>query len=380
MPVFKAFMKIAVKLLPLISIYIGVFLGTTIAMTNSDAPNKTTSFTDSKVKVAIIDRDNSTLSKALYDYLNENHKIVEVKDDAQSIKDDLFNISVSYVLTIPEGFEEKFVAKEGQNSLKQDFLPGDSEARLVSNELSSLLNYINVNLSSGMTIDNAIAKAKETMGITVNVELTKEEAKLSYSKTYFFFRYIPYAAISILILGLGNILVEFKKKEVAARINSSALTLKSKNIQLILACSIFSLALFAFFALSGMLFLQKEFFKFTTLLYLLNAFVFIIASVAIALAISQIAPNPNTITILTNVIGLGGAFLGGIFVDISFLDKTLVNTVSRFLPTYWSTMSVTAIENGAISEALTNIGIEALFIIPFFVVALVLSKVAQNKV
>jgi len=177
MPVFKAFMKIAVKLLPLISIYIGVFLGTTIAMTNSDAPNKTTSFTDSKVKVAIIDRDNSTLSKALYDYLNENHKIVEVKDDAQSIKDDLFNISVSYVLTIPEGFEEKFVAKEGQNSLKQDFLPGDSEARLVSNELSSLLNYINVNLSSGMTIDNAIAKAKETMAITVNVELTKEEAK-----------------------------------------------------------------------------------------------------------------------------------------------------------------------------------------------------------
>jgi len=113
---------------------------------------------------------------------------------------------------------------------------------------------------------------------------------------------------------------------------------------------------------------------------LLNAFVFIIASVAIALAISQIAPNPNTITILTNVIGLGGAFLGGIFVDISFLDKTLVNTVSRFLPTYWSTMSVTAIENGAISEALTNIGIEALFIIPFFVVALVLSKVAQNKI
>jgi ABC-2 type transport system permease protein len=81
---------------------------------------------------------------------------------------------------------------------------------------------------------------------------------------------------------------------------------------------------------------------------------------------------------VTNTVGLGMSFLGGIFVPREILGESVLN-VSRFLPTYWYVNAVDAIQNVGSNHSLMrdiqiSIGIEAIFAIAIFAVALVATR------
>ena len=93
MQIYKTFLKMLIRNLPSGLLYLGIFVG--IA-----------TFTSSKLNVAIIDDDNSELSKSLVDYISSCHNIVSINDNKEKWADDLFYRTVDYILVINKGFED----------------------------------------------------------------------------------------------------------------------------------------------------------------------------------------------------------------------------------------------------------------------------------
>lgn len=89
MQIYKTFVKIALRCISYGFIYIGIFLGVSINISYSQNKDSAFSFEASKIDIAVIDRDNSSLSKKLYSYLDEKHKIKSMDDDKDNWMDEI---------------------------------------------------------------------------------------------------------------------------------------------------------------------------------------------------------------------------------------------------------------------------------------------------
>lgn len=78
MQIYKTFLKMLIRNLPSGLLYLGIFVGIAIVVTNNGQNKDIASFTSSKLNVAIIDDDNSELSKSLVDYISSCHNIVSI--------------------------------------------------------------------------------------------------------------------------------------------------------------------------------------------------------------------------------------------------------------------------------------------------------------
>ena len=85
---------------------------------------------------------------------------------------------------------------------------------------------------------------------------------------------------------------------------------------------------------------------------------------------------------ISNVLGLGLSFLGGIFVPLEYMSSGVV-AFARFLPTYWYVKANQIIDSytgtsAQISTYLSYIGIEFIFALAIFSAALAASKVRKH--
>ena len=80
MQVFKTFFKIAYKRIGSIIIYFILFTVLALLFANTSSSD-TGAFESTKIDISIIDEDKSTASKALTDYLDKNHNLVEIENE-----------------------------------------------------------------------------------------------------------------------------------------------------------------------------------------------------------------------------------------------------------------------------------------------------------
>ena len=118
MQVYKCFLKIMKKnILPCI-IYFSIFLVLILMMTSNGNSAVTNAFSSEKVDLAVIDRDNSTLSKGVKEYLGSLHNLVDLEDNKDKLQDSLYYREVSYILILPKGFEDNII--NGINKYSKD--------------------------------------------------------------------------------------------------------------------------------------------------------------------------------------------------------------------------------------------------------------------
>ena len=90
MQVFKLFFKIIRKNLPLLTIYIVVFVSISAIFAQSGQTEAITEFTESRASVAFVNRDSgSVLIDGLIGYMAEKSDLVDLPDDAEAIQDAL---------------------------------------------------------------------------------------------------------------------------------------------------------------------------------------------------------------------------------------------------------------------------------------------------
>ena len=92
-------------------------------------------FSNDAPKVAVVDRDGSELSAALKDFALKDAVEVHVEDSTFALQDAAAKDLASYVLIIPEGFQEGLV--EAAHGLKQ--LRGRLNIRLADIQMIDLL-------------------------------------------------------------------------------------------------------------------------------------------------------------------------------------------------------------------------------------------------
>lgn len=378
MQVFKTFFKIAKKHVTSCLIYIVVFVGLLLMISNTSS-DENSNFKEAAFDISIIDEDNSATSRALTEYLTSTHTLVTLPStDRETLQDSLYYAKIDFVLRIPSGFEKKLeqgITKEIVKASKRQY---SSNGYFLEQQVQQYLQTISLYLKGGFSVKEALLKTDASLASAPEVTLLKE-TKINTEKAenfYQFFQYIPYMLLSILIVGMAPIVIIFQKKDLEKRIHCSALSIHNINMQLSLSCLVYSLIVWLVFILAAFLSYGGELlFSQKGLLCILNSFVYLLISIAITLFITLFSPNDNILSMLANVIGLGMSFLCGIFVPQYLLSDSVIS-ISRFLPAYWyvrinNMLSGASGENYLLKHYFMWIGIECLFCVALFVLYLV---------
>jgi len=383
MQVFKAFFKTVKRQSTSLSIYFIIFLVLTILLTTNGKAQQETTYKATKVKIAVIDRDNSILSKSLYNYIDANHTIINIKDDKETMADELFYQNVEYIVIIDQGFQDNIKAGNCENIIETLKVPQSVSGQFVDSQITQYLSTLNIYVSSGYSVADASKFALDTSAISAQVSLQKiNDNSTVRSSTYYFFTYIPYVLICILTVGLGSILITFRKYDLNSRIQCSALSITKKNLSLTLSSLLFSFACWLLFIIMAVIMYNTDFFSMKGLLYVSNSVVFLLIAMSIVYFISYFVQSTSTLSMISNVLGLGLSFLGGIFVPLEFMSSGVV-AFAKFLPTYWYVKANQIVDtytgtSEQISTFLSYIGIESIFALAIFSAALAASKLKKH--
>ncbi|MBP1561006.1 MAG: ABC transporter permease [Oscillospiraceae bacterium] len=384
MQVFKAFLKIAKKNLPMALLYVGLFLVLLTFFVDSNAKNN--NFEAARLNVSVIDMDNTAASRALTEFIGQSHDLVEIENDKDEILDALYYGKSDYVLNIKEGYAEK-ISNGNTNGLFTNYKVPDSYTGVfVDNLVNQYVSTLSAYIAGGNSLDEAVTKTadllSEEVAVTVHSFSDGESDNADYPKRMaYYFQFMSYIVLSVLITILSTVILTMNKKEVRSRTNCSCMTVTSQTAQIILGSAVIVAVIWvifiaAAFIMNGGTFTEK------CLLAVFNSFVFTIVSAGIAILIAALAPKSDSISVISNIVSLGMSFLCGVFVDQNLLGEDVLSA-ARFLPAYWyvranNMLSGLSDEVFNINSFMSFVGIEAIFAAALFAIIILIYKAKHN--
>ena len=103
MSTFKTYLRILLAHRIYIAIYLILMSSVGIIIGLMNAGSQAETFRPASVSVAVIDRDESDLSRALAEKVQDGNNAIAIADEKRVIQDALARDTVSYLLVIPEG-------------------------------------------------------------------------------------------------------------------------------------------------------------------------------------------------------------------------------------------------------------------------------------
>lgn len=365
MQVYNVFFKIMKKQIGNSMIFFGIFMGLLIALSKMGGEQRH-DYTEYSCKLAIFDRDHSDASDKLVSYLADINEIVEVEDDEETIQNFLYYEEIDYVLYIEEGYAEN-------GALTNIKRPGSNTGMYMDQQISGYENSMAALTEAGYTMDEAYNISKEALSSDGLVTLWGDST-LEKTETYYFFLYLPYVFIMMSFTGLGPVLVAFNRREVSDRINVSSMPVKSRNMQLVFGVITSGIGLWLLFMLMSVIMYGGRVFENGVPYDMLNALAFMVVTFGIVSIAGNFNLSPQKISMVSNIVGLGLSFLGGVFVPMEIFSDGLM-MATKLLPTYWYVEAHEKISNGAdISQILLYIGMQLLFGLVFIVIGMLISK------
>lgn len=385
MQTFKTFFKIAWRHLPSISLYFIIYAIITFTLGNLSQTDLDSKFKSEELDICVIDEDNSTASKALVEYLDSKHNIVDLENKADVLQDNLYYRYINYVLTIPEGFEDNLTSGMQEGLLTNVKVPGSTAGYYIDQQTNQYLNSIQIYIAGGYSLENAISETNKNIENCSKVETINfdDTNNSKNTKIFYFYQYLPYIFIVILLCGLAPIIIIFNKKELQERINCSALSHTNRNLQLATCCFIYSFLVWFIYLIMAFAAYGSKIFETNSLYAMLNSFVFILFAAGITFFVSNYSLDSNVLSMISNTIGLSMAFLCGVFVP-QYMLSDIVLSIGKFLPAYWYIRNNNMLA-GFSTELFSkktywiSIGIQLLFVLAIFSASLVASKLRRQK-
>ena len=380
MTVFKTYFKIAKKHMGNLIMYTAIFLTITMFIAQNNI-NNVESFAGSTVRVAIYDEDHSDLSKGLTTYLDIQHELVNIDQDLNAIRDALYIRKAEYVITIPQGFEASVLAGATDNNLEVYKLPGSVTAQFVDLSIDTFLSTYRAYLAGGFTSTEAYTKTLETIDAQSTVSFYNKKGGTTLPAIHYFYIYIPYALISITILCIGPMLIGFHRTQIKDRVNCSKLSSFKKNMTLLSASSLYTLAIVLFYFVISLILYSSDVTSDTITLRLFNVIVHAFVCLAFTFLFSLLTKNVGLLNMFSNVFGLSSSFLCGIFVPREFLSDS-VAAFGRFLPAYWYVNVENALCNlseSAYTAITTGYLVQILYGVAVLVIALVIGQYQRRR-
>lgn len=377
MQVFKLYFKILKKYKGQMIMYLCIFasLLSVFVMNNKEGE---TEYVYKSCKFAVADADQTQESKALLAYLSKKHeKVTIANEEHETIQDELYNRNMDCLLKIPKGFGEKMQQGNVEKALEVYTIPGTQKANIFEGDVDSYVNYLATYYSAGE--ENAIEKTNTTLQKKADVSLYDGKNTTGPSNQQYFFKYLGWVLMVMVIVGVTPILCTvFSQKELRRRTACSPYPYSKMNAELFAAIGVTGLGICAVLFCMGMVLIGSEMFTMKGAWNMLNTFCYLLIALAIAFLLSKFTTNEQVISMVSNVVSLGMAFLCGIFVPAEFLGENVIR-ISKLLPAYWFSQGVNAIENletTSIGTIGSYLGVELLFAAALWCVAMV---VARNK-
>lgn len=375
MQVFKLFFKILKTQLTQIIMYIVIFI--IIAYIIAGSPSAMPGYSEQKQDISVVDRDGTQTSGTLKDYLLSRNNQTELDSyDFETIQDELYNRNTTNVIFIPKGFEEAVLLGNTEEILDIYNIPGTMAASVVTGQADNFINILNSYIAAGISLNDALNKTKETLNEKTDVSFLSDSGEAT-SPLSTFLTYIAYVFIAIAVNGVSPVIQVFNKPALRKRFNCSSYKMSRFNAGLIAGITIFGIAVCAIFTTAALFTHSSELLSVKGLLSILNMAVYMVVSLSIAYLIGSVSTNVNIISMLSNVIGLGFSFLGGVFVPIELLGDGIIK-IAHFLPSYWyiiAKKSIFNLGNGSTYiEIMQGMGIMLAFAAAIFTVTLAIIK------
>jgi len=383
MQVFKTYFKILKKQIVSIIIYGVIFLWLTIMIT-ANIKVENTQFTASKVNVMVINEDgDNEFLKGFLGYLGKYANFIEPMKDEEARKDALFFRKVVYILTIPAGFTDQFVA-DGKITLVKEAVPSSAEAISVDNAINNYLNNARVYLknvpgSSFEDLNTDVAKnlSAETP-VTVEVK-TKDAVTFSNGFNMNFFNYLGYILLSCFITGVSVVMFSFHSLDIRRRHAAAPITNRKLNAQLILANLIFVFGFLLLFVVAGYVLNRDRMLNSNTWLTWMNAATFTVTCLSISYLVGISVKSRRAVQAISTALSLSLAFISGIFVPQEYLGASVLKAAS-FTPTFWyvkannAIYALSSLQWSDVSKIIGYMAIQLGFAAAIISIALVISK------
>lgn len=333
MQVFNCFYKIIKKNIGGLLLYFGIFIGLAILMSNITSGTEMSSFQETKMQMAVIDRDHSELSNALKEYMGDRQNLVAMDDDKEKMQDNLFARKVEYILIIPPKFEEKI--KSGEEVYTENVkVPGSYTGYFADSQVTQYLKSLKTYIAAGYSVTDAVKNVAEDLDIKGQVTLQGNSVKADMPSIYYYLRYIPYALMAVLIYGISPALRAFQNRDLKKRNECGAMTLNQRNKQIMAACVAFSAIVWCVFMIAAVLLYREQLLDGNIKYGILNTIAFLLVAAAIAFMVGMLVRSDNALTALVNIISLGFCFMGGVFVPQEVMSEKVL-AFCKFVPSFW---------------------------------------------
>lgn len=426
MIVFKGYMRIIKRNIWTILMYVFIFIGIAkMIQASLGSSVQSQGFVSQKLNVAVMNRDGSVLGEALETLMDQKQNLIDVEDDQQVLQEEMYYGNLAYVVVVPEGAQERLetlysaaagqqdTAQESadteQNGLLQDSTveavdaaqegvdlnvgllecisdPDAVEAFYVESQINMFLNQVSIYLSNGYEMEEACSRALNLGEQTPAVTLIDTNGNSGERKDYsYYFGYMPYAFLGSVVMTLSLIIMEFKKKEIRRRMESSAVPFVTQNMAAFAACMTVGILIWIICILANVILYNGGVFHDPNVgYYLLNSVCCMLVALSLGYLAGMISNGPASLNGITNILSLGLCFLGGIMVPLEMLGGT-VRKVAQFLPTYWySTVNGLLADYSELSpQILKTIRqgylIQILFAAAVLAIALLVKRVNQQE-
>lgn len=383
MQVFKLCMKIIKKNLPVLSIYVFIFLMVSLAMSAgmSKEQEKITSFSRNKSDIAFIAEESSPLIDGFKEELGEIANFIDLPDKTDALQDALFVRHVSYILRIPYGFTERFMNGE-DIKMEKTIVPNSFSNIYIDICIDKYFNTAKLYISGfdGITQEELVRHLKTVLSESAFVEIkTNGEATEDLSYANYFFNYFSYSLLSVIILGVSALMLIFNNCDLKMRNGCSPISATRMNMQFVLANLVFTFTSWLIMILLCLAVNFKNSLNLNTVYFLLNSFIFAFCCASISYLIGHLVKNQEAASAVSNVVALGLSFISGAFVPQELLGEPVLK-IASFAPTYWfvkannAIAGLTKFDFQHLKPILSDMFILICFSIAFFAVALVVGK------
>lgn len=383
MQIFKAYFKLlrAYKgqMIMYMSIFIGILGGMIMPMR---AKQNTNEYVASKADFAVFDYDNSLASQELTEIISNNNELIEIKNDKkETIQDELYMRNIDCVLRIKQGFNEAIEEKKSTSDyIEVVTIPGTNVSRVFESQINTCMDTVIAYMKSGSSIDESFDKAKDIMELDVNVSLN-DGTSGTLSERYYYFSYLGWVVIGITIMGICPVLMIFKKEEIKKRIECSAYHYSLLSKELLASVVVTGIGLEFVICTMAAILLKGKIFDKGFALDIATLTAYMMVALSITYLVSRFVKKVESLNIFSNLIGLGMAFLCGIFVPRQFLGQTVIK-IAHFLPAYWYNITIEKIDNTngeCVRLAMENCGVLLLFATVIITIALVIEQKTMVK-
>lgn len=378
MQVFNLYFKILRQNIGIMAMYLGIFIGIVVmVIVPQVVEQEKKGYVQSSCDFAVFDYDDSSLSKGLVSYLESVHHLEAIEnDEKETIQDELYATNVQAVIRINEGYEEAFVNGTIEEQLEVFTVPDTIYSELFAQNLNSFLSVVNTYVEAGVGIDEALIKAEESMEVSVDVSFANADEISPEGELHYFFKYLAWIFIAMCVNAITMVLVVIDKKGVKERIQCSSYKFSRLNMEVSLGVMVTGIVIGAITNIVAFLVFNKEMLQPTAILYVLNSFCMIAIALSIAFLVAKLTDNPQVISMMSNVLSLGMAFLCGVFVPMDLLGDTVIK-IAHFLPVYWYVRAIEVIDTFSADKAgtlATHMLIQLLFAAAILCVGLIVAK------